>query len=157
MYGLSKYDPRQNQFFTFYTYDGIGGNQFNKNSASVLPNGNLVFGGTHGLTIFDPSKVNIQRNIPLYFEEIKPHTSISNNRLKLNHTQNDLNISYVALDYSRYPRIRYYYKLDGFDNQWVDAWNSRQAIYSSLPPGDYTFKVYITSIDMTAKFFPKIP
>jgi signal transduction histidine kinase/ligand-binding sensor domain-containing protein/DNA-binding response OmpR family regulator len=151
LYGLSKYDPKQKRFFTFYAYDGIGGNQFNKNSVTKLPDGNLVFGGTHGLTIFDPLSINIQRQIPLYFEEIKSHVQITsvNNKIELKHNENDLNISYVALDFSKYPRVRYYYKMEGFDNQWIDAGNNRKVLYSNLPSGNYTFKVYLTSNNST--------
>lgn len=150
LYGLTKYDIKQQRFFSFYDYDGIGGNQFNRNSVISLPSGNLIFGGTHGLTIFDPSDVNLQRHIPLYFEQIRPSKPINlDKRIKINHNENDLSISFVALDYSKYPRVRYYYKMEGIDHNWIDARNNRQVSYPNLPAGNYTFRVYITSNDNT--------
>lgn len=150
LYGLSKYDIDQQRFFSFYAYDGIGGNQFNRNCGIRLSSGNLIFGGTHGLTIFDPAIINIQRQIPLYFEQILPHKPLHlDDMLELNHKDNDLTISFVALDYSRYPRVRYYYKMEGVDNNWIDARNNRQVTYSNLSAGDYIFRVYITSNDNT--------
>lgn len=150
LYGLSKYDPKQRRFFSFYAYDGIGGNQFNPSSVVKLPDGNLVFGGTHGLTIFDPLTVSIERPVPLYFEEIKSsHFSITDidNKINLRYNENDFNISYIALDYSKYSRARYYYMMEGFDDHWIDARNIRSASYSNLPPGNYTFRVYVTNND----------
>ena len=150
LYGLTKYDIKRQRLFSFYAYDGIGGNQFNKNSVIKLSSGDLIFGGTHGLTIFDPSNINIQRRIPLYFEQIKPSNPINlESKIKLNHGENDLSISFVALDYSKYPRIRYYYKMEGVDHNWIDARNNRQVTYPNLPSGNYTFRVYITSNDNT--------
>lgn len=148
LYGLSKYDINKKLFFTFYSYDGIGGNQFNYKSAINLRDSNLVFGGTHGLTIFNPSIVNNHRKIPLYFEKMKSiGFSQKTEKIHLPYYKNDLNISFVALDYSNYHRVRYYYKMEGLDNVWIDARNSRKVSYSNMPPGDYTFRVYISSND----------
>ena len=66
-YGLSKYDRTTERFTNYYAADGIGGNQFYDRSSCCLPDGTLVFGGTHGLTFFNPIDVPIKRNIPLLF------------------------------------------------------------------------------------------
>ncbi|MCB9159948.1 MAG: response regulator [Caldilineaceae bacterium] len=52
---------------------------------------------------------------------------------------------FAALDYAAPKSIQYQYRLDGFE----DAWNTvgperRYAAYTSLPPGDYTFRVRAT-------------
>lgn len=145
LYGLVKYDRRINQFFTFYASDGIGGNQFSKNCAVHLPDGNLIFGGTHGLTVFNPSDIDIKRRIPLYFEEIEATNPVINNKIDLKYDQNNIDISFIALDYNKYSRIRYHYKLEGLHDDWNDAETTRKVFYSNLPPGNYTFRVYITS------------
>ncbi len=145
--GLVKYDRQLNQFFSFYTYDGIGSNQFSKNSVVRLANNHLIFGGTHGLTVFNPSDIDIKRQIPLYFEEIVSASPVINNNINLKYNQNKLDISFIALDYSKYPRIRYHYKLEGLQDNWIDAGTNRTVSYSNVPPGKYTFRVYITSND----------
>ena len=38
----------------YYEADGIGGNQFYDRASCKLPDGTLVFGGTHGITFFNP-------------------------------------------------------------------------------------------------------
>ncbi len=147
--GLVKYDKQTNSFFSFHTYDGIGSNQFSKNSAVYLSGNMLVFGETHGLTVFDPSDIDLKRKIPLYFEEISSANPVIDNNIDLKYNQNKLDISFIALDYSKYPRLKYYYKLEGIQDDWVDAGINRTVNYSNLPPGKYTFKIYITGNDNT--------
>lgn len=145
--GLVKYDRQQKRFFSFYTQDGISSNQFSKNSSVRLSDNTLILGGTQGLTAFDPSDIDMKRHIPLYFEEIVSANPVINNTIDLKYNQSKMHISFAALDYSKYPRVRYFYKLEGLQDDWIDAGLNRTAAYSNLPPGKYTFKVHITSND----------
>lgn len=161
LYGLSRYDRTTNRFTNYYEADGIGGNQFYDRASCRLSDGTLVFGGTHGLTLFNPIDVQIRRNIPLLFENLKVHNKLIhpgnkecinkhlsyNPDIKLNYNQNGFSISFVALDYSEHERVHYYYMLEGFDRYWIDANNSREAYYANLPAGCYTFKVRIMDND----------
>ncbi|MFN7964550.1 MAG: two-component regulator propeller domain-containing protein [Acidobacteriota bacterium] len=52
-----------------------------------------------------------------------------------------LMVEYAGLSLSAGEQLRYRYQLEGFDTEWIDAGPSRQAIYTNLPPGDYTFCV----------------
>ncbi len=162
-YGLSKYDRTVEKFTNYYAADGIGGNQFYDRSSCRLTDGMLVFGGTHGLTFFNPVDVPMKRNIPLLFEDLKIHNKLVRPQdvqcinkhlsyrpdIRLEHDQNGFSISYAALDYSEYERVHYYYMLEGFDKYWVDAHNNREAYYANLPAGTYTFKVKITNNDQS--------
>ncbi|MDM8336005.1 two-component regulator propeller domain-containing protein [Mediterranea massiliensis] len=161
LYGLSRYDRTTNRFTNYYEADGIGGNQFYDRASCRLSDGTLVFGGTHGLTLFNPIDVQIRRNIPLLFENLKVHNKLIhpgneecinkhlsyNPDIKLNYNQNGFSISFVALDYSEHERVHYYYMLEGFDRYWIDANNNREAYYANLPAGCYTFKVRIMDND----------
>ena len=53
----------------------------------------------------------------------------------------NLQINYTALDLSTPERVRFRYKLDGVDSDWLDAQTRRQAYYTKLPPGRHTFHV----------------
>lgn len=163
LYGLSKYNTQRKTVVNYYETDGIGGNQFNEQSVCKLPDNSLVFGGTHGLTYFNPVDVPYKRNIPLLFETLKIHNQIVspsksksidkhlafNPKIRLKYYQNSFTISFAALDYCEFERVRYFYKLEGFDKIWIDAHNNREAYYSNLPAGKYTFKVKITNNDNT--------
>lgn len=62
------------------------------------------------------------------------------NTIELEHRQNNLRISYVAVN-ALYPDGLYYERmLEGFDEEWYRS-DRMEAYYTNLPPGDYTFKV----------------
>lgn len=52
-----------------------------------------------------------------------------------------LELRYTALSLRAPERVRFRYRLDGFDRDWVDAGTSRVAHYTRLAPGRYTFRV----------------
>ena len=159
MYGLGRYDRTVGQFVNYFAADGIGGNQFSDRAATRLADGTLVFGGTHGLTVFNPLDVQERRSVPLVFEDLKIHNQLvapgegqpidrvlsQKPCVTIRPEQNAFSISYAALDYSEHERSRYYYKLEGFDRDWVDAGNAHESYYANLPAGKYTFRVRITN------------
>lgn len=161
-YGLSKYDRTTKHFTNYYAADGIGGNQFYDRASCRLSDGTLVFGGTHGLTFFNPIDVPIKRNIPLLFSDLKIHNRLIRPQqngqtisehlsyspdIHLEHDENSFSLSFSALDYSEYDRVHYQYHLEGFDNYWIDARNNHEAYYANLPAGEYVFHVKITNND----------
>jgi ligand-binding sensor domain-containing protein/signal transduction histidine kinase len=52
-----------------------------------------------------------------------------------------LEISYTALVLRGTERLRFRYRLEGFDHTWNDAGGQRDAQYTNLPPGGYRFIV----------------
>lgn len=163
LFGLSKYDRVGNKVINYYKSDGIGGNQFNERSNCQLKDGTLIFGGTHGLTFFNPLTISIKSDLTLLFENLKVHNQLvspNNSRIidkhisynpdvRLKNRDNSFTISFTALDYSEFERVHYYYYLEGHDKYWVDAGNYHEAFYSNVPPGKYTFRVRITNKDKT--------
>ena len=159
MYGLGRYDRTINEFVNYYAADGIGGNQFSDRAACLLSDGTLIFGGTHGLTVFNPIDVSQRRTVPLVFEDLKIHNHLvepgpdapiarelcTKPDITLRSDQNGFSISFAALDYSEHERSHYYYKMEGFDRYWIDAGNNHEAYYANLPEGRYQFKVRITN------------
>ena len=53
----------------------------------------------------------------------------------------DLRIDYTALSFRNPRALRFEYRLDGFDADWVDAGERRSAFYTNLPAGEYRFRV----------------
>jgi ligand-binding sensor domain-containing protein/signal transduction histidine kinase len=60
------------------------------------------------------------------------HLSPGNHRVVFN---------YTGLNFSAPQRVRYKYRLDGFDHGWSEPLDNRQATYTNLAPGDYRFRV----------------
>jgi signal transduction histidine kinase/ligand-binding sensor domain-containing protein len=52
-----------------------------------------------------------------------------------------LEIRYTALSFSAPQQVRFRYRLEGFDQRWIEAADQRVAYFSHLPPGRYTFAV----------------
>ena len=159
MNGLGRYDRTINAFINYYGADGIGGNQFSDRAVCILSDGTLIFGGTHGLTVFNPIDVSQRRKVPLAFEDLKVHNQLvepgpgapvdrmlsARPDITITQQQNGFSISFAALDYSEHERSRYFYKMEGFDRYWIDAGNGHEAYYANLPAGRYQFRVRITN------------
>ena len=58
-----------------------------------------------------------------------------------------LAFAYTGLSLSAPERVRYRYRLDGFDNDWSEATTSREAVYTNLRPGPYRFRVVASNSD----------
>ena len=52
-----------------------------------------------------------------------------------------MRIDYTALSFIAPQRIKFRYRLDGYDDDWQDASTRRQAFYTNLAPGNYLFRV----------------
>ena len=159
--GLGVLDLEKREFVNFYESDGIGGNEFADRSSCKLPDGTLIFGGAHGLTVFDPRYLQEELKPRLYFENLKidnrlempwksesiDQTLFMAKEIHLGYNQTNFSLTFAALDFSGMERYNYQYMLEGFNTQWVDASTSREAFYANLSPGRYTFHVRATSKD----------
>jgi signal transduction histidine kinase len=61
--------------------------------------------------------------------------------IKLPPLTGNIQIDYAGLSFVAPDKVRYRYKLDGFDNGWKDAGPRRQAFYTTLAPANYRFHV----------------
>jgi diguanylate cyclase (GGDEF)-like protein len=57
----------------------------------------------------------------------------------------NLSILYAAPEFSTPDQLRFRYRLVGFDSGWVDAGSRREAYYTKVPPGRYTFEVQVAN------------
>lgn len=157
MYGLNKYDRSTGEVIQYYEADGIGGNQFFDRASCKLSDGTLVFGGTHGITLFNPADVTETDSIPVLFQSLRINNQLVKPRkggiieqrienrpvINLNHRQNSFTIGYSDVGYSEYENAHFFYKLDGVDKMWIDGRTNHEATYANLPTGCYTFCVKI--------------
>ncbi len=92
-------------------------------------------------------KLNSQETNWKHFStEINPWNGFPH-QLTLKHYQNHLTFEFVGVSFRNPRMVKYAWKLDGFDNDWVTS-SSRQAIYSNIPPGNYTFRLRAANSDM---------
>jgi signal transduction histidine kinase/ligand-binding sensor domain-containing protein len=58
-----------------------------------------------------------------------------------------LQFDYAGLSFTAPQKVRYRYKLEGFDRDWTEAGARRSAYYTNIPPGRYTFRVQAANND----------
>jgi len=59
----------------------------------------------------------------------------------------DLQIDYTSPTFLIPQKVKFRYRLDGYDRDWHDAGTRRQAFYTDLPPGKYSFRVIASNSD----------
>jgi signal transduction histidine kinase len=59
----------------------------------------------------------------------------------------NLEIHYTGLSFIKPENVRFRYRMEGLDRDWVEAGNRRAAYYPYLPPGKYTFTVIAANSD----------
>ena len=65
----------------------------------------------------------------------------------VSHSHHRLEFDFAVLSFNAPENIAIEYRLDRFDDKWVDARAQRKAIYSQLAPGDYRFEVRARNSD----------
>ena len=73
---------------------------------------------------------------------LKPQTTV-----QINPGQENLEIRYTGLSFTKPEYVRFKYKLAGVDKDWIEAGSRRSAYYAHLPPGSYIFKVIAANSD----------
>ncbi|MEM1451676.1 MAG: PAS domain S-box protein [Planctomycetota bacterium] len=117
------------------------------------PSGCLLGGRTaalptvEGLVLMDPERLDLGRNPPriaLEWTEVDGEPWRADLRPR---GSTDLAFGYSAIRFPRSADARTQYRLDGYDEEWIDAGRYRTARYTNLPPGDYTFRVRTRAAD----------
>ncbi len=67
--------------------------------------------------------------------------------IQLSYLQNDFSFDFTALNYLQPEKNQYRYKMEGFQNDWVDLGYERKASYTNLSPGEYVLKVMASNND----------
>jgi signal transduction histidine kinase len=67
--------------------------------------------------------------------------------LKLSPNPRDLQIDYTSPTFTIPQKVKFRYRLDNYDRDWHEAGTRRQAFYTDLPPGKYTFRVVASNSD----------
>ncbi|AKD56697.1 hybrid sensor histidine kinase/response regulator transcription factor [Spirosoma radiotolerans] len=157
--GLARFNPRTFKFRNYTKADGLQDDEFNTGSFLKTASGELLFGGINGLTAFQPRNIaaTMTKAAPLVQliglkinneaiavgapDGILPASIEQTRELDLLHTQNLVTLEFALMDYTNSAKNQYRYRLDGIDQDWVDAGTNRFANYAQLPSGTYTFEL----------------
>ena len=112
--------------------------------------GKLWLPTVRGVAVLDPDHLLINPNPPPVMIEkmVYDHKSLPlQQHQSLAPGRGDLEFHYAGLSFLAPHKVRYKYKLEGFDSDWVDAGIRRTAYYTNLPPRTYHFRVLARNND----------
>ncbi|MBI5464370.1 MAG: hypothetical protein HY966_05390, partial [Ignavibacteriales bacterium] len=112
--------------------------------------GNIYFPTVNGVAVVATGAVRHNSFVPpVVIEQVtvegKPVPV--NAPIVLPHDSTLLTVHYAALSFSDPTKVRYRFKLEGFDKAWTDAGLRRTAYYPNIPPGEWTFRVIASNND----------
>ena len=161
--GLSKFnknDPAEKWNFVNYdTRDGLTGYSFNGDLVKTQ-SGEMLFAVGDILHRFKPGKSNTTKpdiiindlkiSDKSVFDSDSPYTLtkslMETDLIELPFSLNDLSFNFDIIHYSRPYKNRLFYKLEGFNENWVES-ELGSATFTNLDPGNYTFNVRGISAD----------
>ncbi|MGA2176435.1 MAG: two-component regulator propeller domain-containing protein [Verrucomicrobiota bacterium] len=111
--------------------------------------GLLWFSTLKGVVVADPSPQTAPAPPPdVVLEEVMVDSvATPMTDLRIAPGRRRLEFRYTGLSFSAPERVRFRYRLEGLDSDWVDAGASRAALYSYVPPGHYHFHVIACNND----------
>jgi PAS domain S-box-containing protein len=130
--------------------DGMKSSECSEGDAVTLRSrrtGVLWFSTTRGIAVVDPANLRIRRRLaPLQVEQVtvSPDKILHRGPFELNAGENNFTVQYTLPAFLGQNRLRFQYRLEGFDQGWIDAGNRRFATYTNVPPGEYRFAVRTT-------------
>ncbi len=154
--GLSRFDPTAGNWASYDPDDGLGVYEFNTGAVVRTAGGTVAFGGVDGLVSFRPERFRANPNPPpvvvTAFEVFQQPLDSGPSppyleSIELAARENFFSFELAALNFRRADKNRYAYRLEGLEEQWVDAGTRRFASYTSVPAGDYVFHVKAANAD----------
>jgi ligand-binding sensor domain-containing protein/signal transduction histidine kinase len=119
-------------------------------AAWKLASGAMWFATPRGIAAIDPERM--ARNTlppPVAIEQvfIDDQAVPANTPLLIAPGHRRFEFRYAGLSFIAPQKVRYRYKLEGFDRDWIDAGSRRTADYTNLPPRTYRFRVLACNND----------
>jgi ligand-binding sensor domain-containing protein/signal transduction histidine kinase len=152
--GLARFDPQSGVVSAYSTADGLQSAEFIPRACVKSASGELYFGGVQGLNAFFPAQVTVSASPPpVAITSIRINNLLekrdyaSEQPLRLTYRDEAVSFEFAALDYNTAGGFSYAYKLEGFDEDWVDAGERNFVSYTNLRPGQYTFTVKAANRD----------
>jgi len=148
--GLSRFNSRTLTFENYDTGDGVQGMEFNQCAYIKSSGGEIFVGGINGINIFFPGNVPRNPNVPpIVITRINtfdtpvlfPKAVNAMDHIRLSYKDRFFSFEFAALDYENPGKNRYAYKLEGFNDNWIQCGGRRYISFSNLSGGEFTFRV----------------
>jgi len=164
--GLSRIDSRTNKIENYDENDGLEEIEFSEMAETVLSDGRFVFGAFKGFNVFDPLALekDTSKAIPVFTKVVVLNRDVevgdtingkvilnkdinSIDEFEIDYINNSITIQFASLHYEHPIKNKCRYKLEGFDNQWIEDISGGLAKYTNLKPGAYKFRLQAANND----------
>lgn len=148
----SAYQIRSRLYDKFDGFAGAPRWRGNSGTAKSI-DGRLWFVSARGVTIVEPQSLEDDRAAPI---RVSIEGGVVDGRrvepvqpVRLPARTAGVEIDYTAPNLVSPLKTRFRYRLQGFDEDWIEAGTRRQAFYTNLPPRRYLFRVQASNADGT--------
>jgi len=162
--GLSRLSFKNNKLTSVRNFDltdGLPTIEFGYQAFFKDSKGRLYFGGTEGFTFFHPDRVTDSNSFPeLVFtglkkcnREFETDSSMTvKQNLNLDYTDTFFSLGFTSVCFDKREKIRYAYKLENFDGDWIYIGSKNEISYTNLDPGHY--KLFLKSTNSEGMWNP---
>ncbi len=145
--------------------DGTQSSGFNHRSIKKSSSGEIYMGGLDGINFFNPDEIKLNKKLPnviftkfsLFNEEVAVGAEYNGRvvlekalnmvgKIVLKYEQNIFSVSFVSDDLILPDKTTYFYRLDGFNDEWI-ATDFGKVTYTNLSPGSYKLRVKASGSD----------
>lgn len=154
--GIYRFDPGSETFKQFTQEDGLQGDTFFWTSRLLTDDGEIWFGGSHGLNRFYPRDITqnatpapvrltafTQGGLPIEGAGASERLE----RVTLDWHRNFFEFQFASLDFASPDKTQFAYMLEGWDSDWYHSGRNPFGRYSGLAGGEYTLKLKATNSD----------
>jgi len=110
--------------------------------------GRLWFSTIKGVAVIDPEHMPLNTQPPpAVVEQVRVDGEAVAPEVRLPPGKSRFDFYYAGLSFVAPEKVRYRYRLEGFDKDWVEGGDRRVAYYTNLGPGEYNFMVIACNND----------
>ncbi len=157
--GVAGQDAVTGRFRNFDTPYNLKEQEYRINAAHRSRSGELIFGGTEGMTLFDPTKIYFDSELPpVVFTKlqvanqevpIRPEGGLlqrnidETEEVTLLYDNANFSLSFAPLDFISSDKYHYEYQLEGLDEDWINSRGATTVSYTLQNAGRYRFRVRV--------------
>ncbi len=157
---IVKFIRAQNVFINYGEADGVKTSSFNQKCVFNDQGNQIFFGGIDNVTYFNPKEITTTQIKPEVIiskviidnQHVTPGSSINDrvilhqninsvDQVVLTHQEKSILISFGLNDYLGELNSNYKYRLEGFQEDWIDLKSRNQINFTGLPSGKYRLHI----------------
>lgn len=149
-FGISKFDVKNEWFKNFNESDGLQGKEFNLYAYCKRKNGGLIFGGTNGINMVNPRRLEANMYVPevvIHNIQVNGLTVAASNNIVKRYNENNISLEFFFPDFRSKEKVQYLYKLEGLDDNWHFTSDRKYVNYVNLSSGKYKFIIKARGVE----------